>query len=291
MKWDDDALKLAEEVPVPPLMTYLVKLDAERRAIAKKMDRVTAGIVKVTSKGYQRTFGKEASKVIKAMLEGQDVDLPEEFFEEEEDELYKIEICPAKFGACTADKREMIRSLLTPLRQKLKELDITRVVMESARSPLMSHHVFRIPIIGCPNCCMSPFFSDFGIIAVYKPAVKDEGCIKCKACLKPCIENAITLDDDKPVIDYSKCVMCGGCELACEKDVIFTEAKGYKIVVGGTGSRHPKLAETVTDFIDREGVLTILEKAVNLFKEKTTGKNELSFHKVIEKYGVESLRN
>jgi len=185
----------------------------------------------------------------------------------------------------------MISSLLIPLRQKLKKLDITRVVMKSSRTSLMSHHVFRISIIGCPNCCMSPFFADFGIIALYKPGVEDNGCIKCKACLKPCIENAISLDGDRPVIDYSKCVMCGGCETACEKDVIFTQQKGYKVVVGGTGSRHPKLAETVTEFTDREGVLTILEKSVNLFKEKTTGKDELSFHRIIEKYGVEDLRS
>jgi len=241
MNWDDDALKLIDEVPVPPLMTYLVKLDAERRALAKNMDSVTAAIVKNTSKGYERTFGKESTEMVKAMLKGEDVDLPEAFFEDDDGELYKIDICPAKYGACTADKREMNRDILVPLRVKLKELDLTRTVLEAARTTLMSHHVFRFSIIGCPNCCMSPFFADFGIIALYKPAVKEDGCIQCKVCLLPCIEHAITLDDEKPLIDYSKCVMCGGCELACEKDVIFTEAKGYKVVVGGTGSRHPKL--------------------------------------------------
>ncbi len=291
MNWDDDALKLVDEVPVPPLMTYLVKLDAERRAMSKHMDTVTAAIVKSTSKGYERTFGKESTEMVKAMLNGEDVDLSEAFFEDDENELYKIDICPVKFGACTADKREMVKDILVPLRARLKEHDLTLVVIKAARTTLMSHHVFRFSIIGCPNCCMSPFFADFGIIALYKPAVKEAGCIKCKACLKPCVENAISLDDDKPVIDDEKCVMCGGCELACEKGVIFTEAKGYKVVVGGTGARHPKLAQTVTEFTDREGVLTILDKAITLFKEKTTGKDELSFHKVIEKYGVESLRD
>ena len=289
MKWEDEALKLADEVPVPPPMLFLVKLDAERRAISKNLDTVTPEIVKMTAAGYKRTFGKEATEMVEAMLRGDAIELPEEFFEEDEDALYKIEICPAKFGACTPDKREMIRNILVPLRQKIRELDLTRVVLGSARTSLMSHHVFRFSIIGCSNCCMSPYSSDFGIIALYKPEVLKEGCIKCKACLVPCVENAIDLEGDNPVIDYDKCMMCGGCETACKKDIIRTKEKGYKVVVGGTGSRHPKIAITASEFTDVEGVLSVVEKGIALFKEKTKEK-EMSFHGVIEKYGVDPLK-
>ena len=41
MKWEDEALKLADEVPVPPPMLFLVKLDAERIAISNNLDTVT----------------------------------------------------------------------------------------------------------------------------------------------------------------------------------------------------------------------------------------------------------
>jgi len=290
MKWEDDALKLADEVPVPPLMLFLVRLDAERRAMLKNLDTVTPEIVRKTSVGYKRTFGKEATEMVKAMLNGEEVDLPDEFFEEDENELYKIEICPAKFGACTPDKREMIKNILVPLRQKIRELNLTRAVMESARTPIMSHHVFRFSIIGCSNCCMSPFFSDFGIISLYRPEVQNEGCIKCEACLVPCVENAIDLDGDNPVIDYDKCMMCGGCETACKKDIICTGEKGFRVVVGGTGSRHPKIAVTAAEFTDVQGVLSVVEKGIALFKEKTKDK-EMSFHEVIEIYGVESLKS
>jgi len=290
MKWDDEALKLADQVPVPPLMLYLVKLDAERRAMSKDLDTVTPEIVNMTAAGYRRTFGKEATEMVKAMLNGEEVDLPEEFFEEDEKELYKIEICPAKFGACTPDKREMIIKILVPLRQKIKELNLTRIVQESARTPLMSHHVFRFSIIGCSNCCMSPFSSDFGIISLYRPEVQNEGCIKCEACLVPCVENAIDLEGDNPVIDYGKCLMCGGCETACKKDIIRTGERGYKVVVGGTGARHPEIAVTAAEFTDVQGVLSVVEKGIALFKEKTKDK-EISFHEVILKYGVESLKS
>ncbi len=290
MKWEDEALKLADVVPVPPPMIFLVKLDAERRAMAKKMDTVTPEIVRMTESGYRKTFGKEATEMVQAMLRGDDVNLPEEFFEGDEGELYKIEICPAKFGACTPDKRKMISDILVPLRKKVKELDLTRVVIESVRTPLMSHHVFRFSIIGCSNCCMSPYSSDFGIISLYKPGVKSDGCIKCKACLVPCIERAIDLENDDPLIDYNQCMMCGGCKTACMKDIIQTIEKGYKVVVGGTGSRHPRIAVTAAEFTDVQGVLSVIEKGIALFREKTRDK-EMSFHEVIETYGVESLKS
>ncbi|MDX1779536.1 MAG: hypothetical protein R3339_11700, partial [Thermodesulfobacteriota bacterium] len=37
---------------------------------------------------------------------------------------------------------------------------------------------------------------------------------------------------------------------------------------GGSGARHPKIAKTVTEFTDLEGVLTILEKTVSLIRDK-----------------------
>lgn len=281
MKWDEDALKLAADVPVPPMMAFLVKHDAERRAIQSGLDCVSVEIVKKTAQGYEQTFGREASRMVQAMLSGGAVDLPEEFFEDDGDELYKIDICPAKYGACTAEKREMIRNLLNLLRLKLKELDLTRIVKLAARSPLMSHHVFRFSIIGCPNCCLSPYFSDVGIIALYRPEITGEICVKCGLCLEPCIEKAIDLSSDVPVIDGNKCVCCGSCAAACQKGVIQTAVKGYKVVMGGTGARHPQIARTVSEFTDIQGVLSIIEKGVSLFRDSTVD-TELSFHEIIK---------
>ena len=290
MEWEKEAEAILEDIAVPPMMAQFVRLDAERRALQKGLAKVTTACAKATRKGYERTFGCEATDVIRRMGRGEDVGLPDAFFEDDDAELFKIELCPAKYGACTAEKREMMLAVLVPLREKLKQLNATRIVLEKARTPIMSHHVFRIAIIGCPNCCMSPYFNDFGIICQLRPEVKTEGCTQCQACVSCCTEGAITLQDGNPVIDYARCVLCGGCEKECKKEVIFTKEKGYKVVVGGTGSRHPRIAQTVTQWTDANGVTAILEKALAAYHKFPVEKKEISFHEMICRLGVEALR-
>jgi Pyruvate/2-oxoacid:ferredoxin oxidoreductase delta subunit len=289
MEWEKKAEDILEHIAVPPMMAQFVRLDAERRALQKGLVTVTAAIAQATEKGYGRVFGPEATEVVRRMGRGEDVGLPDAFFEDDDAELFKIELCPAKYGACTAEKREMMLAVLVPLREKLRQLNATRIIIEKARTPLMSHHVFRVAIIGCPNCCMSPYFNDFGIICQLQPAVKEEGCTQCQACVRYCTEGAITLQAGSPVIDYARCIMCGGCEKECKKEVIFTKEKSYKVVAGGTGSRHPRIARTVAEQTDAAGVIGILEKALKVYQQYPVDKKELSFHEMIHKVGVEVL--
>jgi Pyruvate/2-oxoacid:ferredoxin oxidoreductase delta subunit len=290
MDWEKEAEAIVDNMAIPPMMAGFARLDAERRALQKGLAMVTAAIAKITEKGYERTFGCEATDVIRRMGRGEDVGLPDAFFEDDEGELFKIELCPAKYGACTVEKRDMMLAVLVPLREKLKQLNATRLVLEKARTPLMSHHVLRIAIIGCPNCCMTPYFSDFGIICQLRPEVKTEGCTKCKACVTCCTEGAITLQDGNPVIDYARCVLCGGCEKECRKDVIFTKENGYKVVAGGTGSRHPRIAQTVTEWTDANGVVAILEKALAAYRDFSVEKKEASFHQMVIALGAKSFQ-
>jgi len=120
---------------------------------------------------------------------------------------------------------------------------------------------------------------------------KDSGCIQCGSCVKYCSEEAIILEDETPVIDYEKCVMCGGCQKMCPECVIYTVRKGYKVIVGGSGSRHPQIAQAVSEFTDAAGVLNILEKAINLFKDSSCTGKEVSFHKIIKKQGIGKLKD
>jgi len=290
MEWEKEAEAILADIAVPPMMAQFARLDAERRAIQQGKAKVTAAHAMATMKGYERTFGCEATEVVRRMGRGEDVGLPDAFFEDDDGELFKIELCPAKYGACTAEKREMMLAVLVPLREKLKQLSATRIILEKARTPLMSHHVFRLAIIGCPNCCMSPYFFDFGVICQMRPEVKAEGCTQCKACLRCCTEGAITLQDGNPVIDYERCVLCGGCEKECKKEVIFIKEKGYKVVVGGTGSRHPRIAQTVAQWTDANGVTAILEKMLTAYREFPVEKKEISFHEMVRHLGADALR-
>jgi len=290
MKWNLKALDRLEAVPVPPVMARYAKLDAEMRAQRKGLEEVTADIVMETEKGYLQAFGTEAVETIKAMSEGKDAGLPDEFYQEDPDELYSINLCPAKYGACTAEKRDQMKNILNPLREKLTALNVTQIIMDKSKPPLMSHHAFTISLIGCPNCCLSPYFSDFGIICSYNPGLDNDTCIRCGACVTYCTEGAISIDEDETVIDYQKCVKCGGCVKECPVDALALDRKCYKVVVGGCGSRHPQIARTVTECADVHGVLQILEKALTLYKQAPLHGRELSFHNLIKQYGVEGLR-
>jgi len=290
MEWQKEALELVESIPLPPMIAHYAKMDAERRARKKGLNRVNTEIAKETEKGYEKALGREAVELLRAMARGEDVQLPDEFFIEEPDELYSIQLCPAQYGASTMEKREQMRKILPLLRKKLKELGITQILMDKAETSIMSHHVFRISVTGCSNTCFSPYFSDFGVIGQYRPAAKDIECTQCGSCVEYCSEKAITLDGRGPVFDYQKCVFCGGCEEVCEQGVIFNKENGYKVVMGGTGARHPHIAEIVEEFTDADGVLKILEKAVLMLKETPVDGRIISLRDVIRKHGIEKFK-
>jgi len=56
------------------------------------------------------------------------------------------------------------------------------------------------------------------------------GCIACKACVKACDRDAITVENDLAVIDRSKCDDCGACVEKCPRPVILMNA--------GVGKQH-----------------------------------------------------
>lgn len=290
MQWDKEAEAIIENMAIPPMMAGFARLDAERRALHKGLGEVTAAIARATERGYERVFGPEATEVIRRMGRGEDVGLPEAFFEGDEGELFKIDLCPAQYGACTAQKRDLMLAVLLPLREKLRELGTTAVILGKARTPLMSHHVLRVAVIGCPNCCMSPYFADFGVICRLRPSVAGDGCTQCRACERYCTEGAIALANGAPVIDYRRCIMCGGCDKECPKSVIVIEQTGYKVVAGGTGSRHPRIARTLADWTDAAGVARLLGNLVAAYRDFPAGENELSFHELVDRIGIEALR-
>lgn len=60
-------------------------------------------------------------------------------------------------------------------------------------------------------------------------AVCDIGCIACKACVKVCPEEAITVENNLAAIDYDKCTQCQACFEKCPTGAITLE---QRIVIG-----------------------------------------------------------
>ena len=162
--------------------------------------------------------------------------------------------------------------------------------MDKAQTSIMSHHMLRIGLTGCPNACFSPYFQDLAILGVYHVGKKETGCVQCGKCVTYCSARAISLNEKGPVIDFKKCIKCSGCVEQCDEGVFFTEKKGYKVAIGGAGTRHPRIAQTVTEYTDLEGVLKVLEKAITLLSETPVEGRVISFHEIVDKYGIEKFR-
>lgn len=60
-------------------------------------------------------------------------------------------------------------------------------------------------------------------------AVCDIGCIACKACVKVCPVEAITVENNLAAIDYDKCTQCQACFEKCPTGAITLE---QRIVIG-----------------------------------------------------------
>jgi dissimilatory sulfite reductase (desulfoviridin) alpha/beta subunit len=160
-----------------------------------------------------------------------------------------------------------MKRLIPALREKLKVLKITELMLDLTTTAVMPHSEFRVNVAGCTNACLSPYFSDFGILGSYDVELVPEKCTGCGKCANYCSIGAITMKDHLPVFDKSICIRCAGCEEFCPESAITVNEMGYKVVVGGSGARHPKIAETVTESTDLKGVLTILEKTVSLIRD------------------------
>jgi len=294
IQWTKEAEEAVENLPLPPMLSSYARLECERLAKKKGLKIVTPGIVAEADKRYELAIGRDVMRKLRAMArgEGEGMVMPEEFFEDDSKELFSIEMCPSKYGAASDIKIENMKRLIPPLREKLKELKVTDLMMDLTTTAVMPHCEFRVNVAGCTNACVSPFFSDFGIMGAYDVELIPERCTGCEQCVDYCSLGVVTMKNNLPAFNKSVCIRCGGCEEFCPESAIRVKEMGYKVVVGGSGARHPKIAQTVTEFTDLKGVLTILEKTVNLVRDKAKEPMRVFImSELISKYGVSQLKD
>jgi Fe-S-cluster-containing hydrogenase component 2 len=292
LQWTKEAEEAVENLPLPPMLGSYARLECERLARKKGLNCVTPAIVEEADKRYELAIGRDVMRKLRAMArgEGDGMAIPEEFFEDDSEELFTIEMCPSKYGAASDVKIENMRRLIPALRDKLKELKITDLMMDLTTTAVMPHCEFRVNVAGCTNACLSPYFSDFGILGSYDVELIAEKCTGCEKCVNYCSLGAITMKDNLPVFDKTICIRCAGCEEFCPEAAIGVNEMGYKVVVGGSGARHPQIAKTVTELTDLEGVLTILKKTVALIRDKAKDPMKVfTLRKLIAETGVKEL--
>mgnify|MGYP001086788010 CR=1 FL=1 len=293
MKWTKEAEEALGNLPLPPVISSYARLECERLARLKGVAEITPEIVAEADKRYDLAIGRDVMRKLRAMArgEGDGVTIPEEFFAEGEQELFSIAICPSQYGAASDVKIDNMKRLVPAVREKLKALKVTDLMLDLTTTAVMPHSEFRVSVAGCTNACQSPYFSDFGVLGVYDVELIADRCTGCGRCESYCSLGAITMQDGLPVFDKTICIRCGGCEEFCPESAVAVKQMGYKVVVGGAGARHPHIADTVTEFTDLEGVLSILEKTIALVRANAKQSARVfTLRNLIARTGVDALK-
>lgn len=152
-------------------------------------------------------------------------------------------------------------------------------------------HKFKIAVGGCPNNCVKPDLNDLGIIGQRVPQPDMEKCRGCRVCQveQNCPIGVAAIPDGKLVIDEEACNHCGRCKGKCPFGVTENFIDGYRVYIGGRWGKkvaQGRYLEKV--FTDKEEVLSIVEKAILLFREQgITGER---FADTVARIGFEEVQ-
>ena len=151
--------------------------------------------------------------------------------------------------------RNALKEMMKALTAVMEEENLTEIMSDHATVALHGASRFILGLTGCPNCCVSPYMKDFGVIMLHRVDSTDAECTQCGSCLKMCIDSAIRLTEAGPVIDRTRCAQCELCARDCPTGKLVVYERGFRVIAGGTGGRYPALAVTIEDFTDRERVM------------------------------------
>jgi dissimilatory sulfite reductase (desulfoviridin) alpha/beta subunit len=183
---------------------------------------------------------------------------------------YQVEAC---FGPGGCPNRAVADDgLIGRIESLLQKENLLGFLHATVAGDLKFHHEFRVGVSDCPNACSQPQIKDIGLIGACRPAVSDEPCTRCAACLATCKENALSLDDahDAPRIHWQRCVACGQCVAVCPSATLVPGRQGYRVQLGGKLGRHPQLARELPGIYSADQVLAIISACVRLYKSKST---------------------
>lgn len=152
-------------------------------------------------------------------------------------------------------------------------------------------HKFKIAVGGCPNNCVKPDLNDLGIVGQKIPQVDLDKCRGCKVCQieNVCPMEAAKVADGKIVLSEN-CNNCGRCVAKCPFGAFAAGISGYRIYIGGRWGKKIARGRMIRQvFTDKEQVLSVVEKAILLFREQgITGER---FADTVERLGFETVEN
>jgi len=289
MNWDEDALQAIEVLPVPPMMTGYARLQAEKIARHKGHGRVTMETVAETEQLYRVFVGEEKTQELRAFMQGTGPapEMEEELFFDDDGVLYHIETCYTKYGESTKEVRDLLKDVKRDITALMDGENLTEIMADLSPEALHGASRFNVVMTGCPNCCVSPYLRDFGIIMLHRVAVTDSQCTSCGRCVKICFDKAVSLTDRGPVIDEKKCVLCGLCARDCPTGTLAEKELRFRVVAGGSGARHPVLAVPIESFVRKDRVLELLRNTIARLRDARPGE---TLRDIIQREGPGALR-
>lgn len=297
MKWEKEASLMLEKVPVFARKIAQAKIEKVVRTKGKKV--VTLEDV-VTSRGsISQESGVRSQASLTQDLRRRPQDSVNDRFailkkydkyveEDGEPLLFNIEACRGEENNCPFNILSASK-LSQKIKEKLKELDFSKRLLEKTQGPILPHQIFKLGVAGCPNSCSQPQIKDLGVHARTTVYVDEScECNGCRRCLDACKENSITIDKDRNVtIDEESCVYCGLCAEVCPTGSIKTRTKGYRIMVGGMLGRHPRFASDLIGLADEAGVMDAVEVCADIALSDNSGKR---FGIKVKELGIEEIR-
>lgn len=130
----------------------------------------------------------------------------------------------------------------------------------------------KIACTGCPNDCIKAHMQDFGIIGQVEPVYDAYRCVGCESCVKNCkkrVTGALKMQNYKVKRDEYRCLGCGECILKCPTGAwTRNPQKLYRMVImGRTGKRNPRLAQTFLEWVDEETVIKVITNTYGFIEE------------------------
>ncbi len=145
-------------------------------------------------------------------------------------------------------------------------IDTTRIAKECEErfKELPAPYKFKIAISGCPNKCIRPQISDFGINGYKVPYTVEEKCNGCGRCADVCKVDALEITGDIAYTDYDVCIGCGKCVNACPHKAKELKYDGFNLYIGGMSGR--EVVEGLTlNVEDEEMIYKLIEATLKVY--------------------------
>ncbi|MGI6227902.1 MAG: 4Fe-4S dicluster domain-containing protein [Peptococcales bacterium] len=176
-------------------------------------------------------------------------------------ELFKIEFCKGKEG-CPRGVGDT-KNMYNIINNTFKETGFSKKRQIHLGKKPNFHHIFKVGIAGCANCCSQPQIKEFALVAKALPTINHDLCTLCGLCMNSCKEKALYLVDRKLVLNKAQCLGCGDCWRVCPEGAIVSGEVNWRLLIGGKLGRHPQLAKEIKE-IKEEEVTKFLRKAIEI---------------------------